>query len=158
MEKMRRQLNQSGFSLIELMIALSLLTIGLLAAVSMQGIAINGNAIANTNTAATAIGQQVMDNLLSVPITLSPKNGWYTRFTTAGTDIPYDWFPPRDGETNTTPTTSYFVPGIGNFSATYDVYIFPDTPSENVARIDVFVWLAGTKLPLKFTNYRKIPA
>jgi len=157
MNKIRMKANQRGFSLIELLISLALLTIGLLATVSMQGTAINKNGFANSHTAATVIAQQVMDDLLSVPIYRDPPNFWYTRFSTAtGTTYDYERFPPFDGQTNNTATTSYFVPGVGTLSATYKITL--NSPTTNITQIDVVVTRSITDAPIQFTNYRKIPS
>lgn len=59
---------QQGFTLLELLVAVSLLAIGLLAAASMQGVAINANSIANKSSVSTSIAQEVMETLMSLPV------------------------------------------------------------------------------------------
>ena len=55
---------QSGFTLIEVLIAISILTIGLLAVAKMQVSAIQGNYFSNNTTTALSLAQQKMEDLL----------------------------------------------------------------------------------------------
>jgi prepilin-type N-terminal cleavage/methylation domain-containing protein len=58
---------QKGFTLLELLVAISIMAIGLLGTVAMQSVAMNSNSIANRSTVVTAIAQEVMDELMSRP-------------------------------------------------------------------------------------------
>ena len=65
---MRRMLNgQSGFTLIEVLIAVSILTIGLLAVASMQVSAIRGNDFSSNVTEATVLAQDKLELLSTLP-------------------------------------------------------------------------------------------
>ncbi len=55
----------SGFSLVELMIAMTIFAVGLLAVVSMQLTAIRGNSSANSLTTATAIAEGIIEEILA---------------------------------------------------------------------------------------------
>lgn len=59
--------NQKGFTLLELLIAISLLAIGLLAAASMQQTALHSNYLSNRLSVATALAQQAAEDILSLP-------------------------------------------------------------------------------------------
>jgi len=59
--------DQGGFTLIEALIALLVFTIGILATVSMQVVALEGNSIARNNTAAAAIAANVIEELRKLP-------------------------------------------------------------------------------------------
>jgi type IV pilus modification protein PilV len=56
---------EDGFTLLEVIIAISLLMVGLLAVASMQVGAINGNADANRMTEATTLVQDRMEELMA---------------------------------------------------------------------------------------------
>ena len=59
--------NHKGFSLIELLIALTLLAVGMMAVASMQTVAIGSNDIANKNSELAALAQQVMETSCREP-------------------------------------------------------------------------------------------
>jgi prepilin-type N-terminal cleavage/methylation domain-containing protein len=58
-----------GFTLIEVLFAVAVLSFGLLAVSSMQGVAINGNLKALDRTEAVAWAQDTLERLLALPIT-----------------------------------------------------------------------------------------
>lgn len=59
--------NEKGFTLIEALIGLLVFTIGILATVSMQVSALQGNSIARNNTDAAAIAASVVEELKGLP-------------------------------------------------------------------------------------------
>ena len=76
---------QSGFTILEVMVAISILAIGLLAVFSGQNMAIQGNNRANRLTEAMTLAQDKVEELLALPYddvdaTGSPVNdpGGYT--------------------------------------------------------------------------------
>ena len=58
-----RTLNNKGFSLIELLIAVTVLAVGLLAVAGLQGTAIQGNSHGNTISQATTIAQDRIEEI-----------------------------------------------------------------------------------------------
>ena len=114
---------QQGFTLLELLIAVSLLAIGLLAAASMQGVAINANSFANKNSIATSIAQEVMETLMSLPVD-SPT------VVTAVTNAIWDLDPATAGTTLT-------IPAAGTYQALYTTRL--DTPTPSVTTFIVTV-------------------
>jgi prepilin-type N-terminal cleavage/methylation domain-containing protein len=58
-----------GFTLIEVLFAVAVLSFGLLAVSSMQGVAINGNLVALDRTDAVAWAQDTLERLLALPVT-----------------------------------------------------------------------------------------
>jgi prepilin-type N-terminal cleavage/methylation domain-containing protein len=76
----------AGFTLIEVIIAISLLAVGMLTVASMQVSAITGNAQANRVTEATTAAQDKLEELMALPYTDTDlTNGQH-----ADTDPPYD--------------------------------------------------------------------
>jgi type IV pilus assembly protein PilV len=65
-------LTQKGFTLIEALVAMVVLTIGILSLYTMQVSAINGNATANHLTVATTVANNCYERLWNVPYTASP--------------------------------------------------------------------------------------
>jgi prepilin-type N-terminal cleavage/methylation domain-containing protein len=141
---------EQGFTLLELLIAIVILAIGLLAAASMQGTSLQADAVANRGTNVTTVAQQIMDDLMSVDIQIG--NVWFATFTTAGV-YNYDRFPPYNGPTHA-PVTNYLIPGVGTFSATYR--IIPNVPTANISQVIVQINVNGTAAPISFVGYRAI--
>ncbi len=69
-EKIEKYMAEGGFTLLEVIMAISILTAGLLAVASMQISAIQGNSLAGQLTTGTSIAQDKMEELLSLPYTL----------------------------------------------------------------------------------------
>jgi type IV pilus assembly protein PilV len=59
--------SESGFSLIELLIAMSILAVGLLATVTMQATALQRDGLAQRTTEVAALARGAMDDLMSRP-------------------------------------------------------------------------------------------
>jgi type IV pilus assembly protein PilV len=59
--------NQEGFTLIEVCIAMAIFAVGILALAGLQVTYIGGNASAQMQTEATALGAQVIEHLKSLP-------------------------------------------------------------------------------------------
>ncbi len=65
--KMRHiPIDQKGFSLIEILIAMTILAIGLLALAGMQITAIQGNTFSSTTTDATTVAQDRLERLMAL--------------------------------------------------------------------------------------------
>jgi type IV pilus modification protein PilV len=104
--------NQKGFTLIELLVAIALLAVGLLAAASMQGVALNGNAIANRTSTGAALAQQVAEETLSHdPVLIL---GDPILVTQIGPNLPYPTLDPVAPSSNITI-------GANTYRATYTI-------------------------------------
>ena len=66
--------NQKGFSLIEILIAITVFAIGILAVGNMQITAIKGNSFANDLTKATTLAQDRMEELIGLSYTDTLNN------------------------------------------------------------------------------------
>ncbi|UCF83669.1 MAG: prepilin-type N-terminal cleavage/methylation domain-containing protein [Desulfobacteraceae bacterium] len=67
--KKERTVGESGFTLLEVIVAISILTFGLLAVASMQTTAIRGNYNASHITEATTFAQDTLEELLALRFT-----------------------------------------------------------------------------------------
>jgi type IV pilus assembly protein PilV len=65
-QKKRRPIGEKGFTLLEVIVAISILTFGLLAVASMQMTAIRGNYNASNITEATTVAQDRLENLMGL--------------------------------------------------------------------------------------------
>ena len=63
--QLMRNMGKSGFTLIEVLIGLSILTVGILGVASMQISAIRGNNFSDSTTTALILAEQKMEDLLS---------------------------------------------------------------------------------------------
>lgn len=117
--------NQQGFTLLELLIAISIFAIGLLSIAGMQITAIRTNSSANTLTAGSALAAGILEEILAWPAD-------ETKVKNLSTDIAWDF--------DATASTAYtkFINGSGQYTATYSV-----TPNYNgnadLSRITVVV-------------------
>jgi len=99
--------NQKGFSLVELLVAIMLFSIGIMAIATIQDIAIRENRHANTIASAGAIAQEVMENILS-------WDSSDARFPSSGS-VTANYA--QLGSTGN--AASVLIPGAGTFTATY---------------------------------------
>jgi prepilin-type N-terminal cleavage/methylation domain-containing protein len=125
-QKMNQNLTkQSGFSLVELLIALTLLLIGVFSVISMQTTAIKSNSIANRLSAATGLAQEAMDDIMAWGLS-DP------RINVSAANAIYDLNGPNTSGTNIT------IPGAGTFSATFTTTF--DTPVTGVTQVVVDIF------------------
>lgn len=75
---MSRQLNENGFTLVELLVALTIMAFGVLAVVQMQIVALQSNSIANKLSVATSLAQEVMADIQSWDVNSPPGGGTFT--------------------------------------------------------------------------------
>ena len=74
-EKYDSRNREKGFTLVEIMIALFILTIGILAVASMQNSSLLGTAKSNAVTQATNVAMDRMERLLALPFTTWSATG-----------------------------------------------------------------------------------
>ncbi len=121
---MRRVQDRQGFTLIEVLIAASILAVGLLALVSVFPVGYVDVTVSGGQSNATAYAQQMMDQLKNQPFDPGPTNG---------NDIP---------EANYTRTWN--ICPVGPPSACFAVAEPVTNPPNRLARITVTVNWAGT--------------
>jgi prepilin-type N-terminal cleavage/methylation domain-containing protein len=116
-QKTGRPVREGGFTLLEVIIAISILTFGLLAVASMQTTAIRANDNASNITEATTFAQDTLEDLMAL------------RYTNAGLDD----VNPGIG----TPTTYAIAPPTGYTGLSYTVD--DDNPVSNAKLITVTI-------------------
>jgi type IV pilus assembly protein PilV len=121
---MMNMARNDGFSLVELLVALTVFSVGLMALAGMQFTSIQGNSTANQLTAMTALADGLVEELLvkaqDDPVfAANVNNPWPVDF--AEPDIPMEWS----------------LDGTGLCTAEYAVLI--NDPINGVARITVTV-------------------
>ncbi|MCD6527603.1 MAG: prepilin-type N-terminal cleavage/methylation domain-containing protein [Desulfuromonas sp.] len=114
--------NENGFTLIEVMIALTIFAIGLLGVAGMQVTALKGNSTAHSVSAKVALGSGIIEEFLAL-------EGNDPRLTTEVTDDPWAFAteevdPPTDPPTFTD-VEEINIAGAGNCSATVTVNADP---------------------------------
>ncbi len=107
MEKIRH--DQHGFTLLELLIAISIFAIGLLSIAGMQITAIRTNSSANTMTAGSALAGGILEEIMAWPADQAALK-------TNSSNVAWD-FDRSPGST----LTQKFINGSGQYTATYSV-------------------------------------
>lgn len=138
---MKKSIKNKGFSLVELLVAITLLTVGVLAMLQMQIVAIQSNSQANRLSVATGLAQEVMDDIQSWDVNNPPVSGVFTPsapdYTTTGI---YD----RLNFNNVAKSVS--VQSAGTFTATYTITLVQ--PDLTAAFISVTVNGGGKTITL----------
>ena len=89
-----RQKREKGFTMLEVLVAISILSFGLLSLASMQVAAINGNSGANRLTEATTWAQDKLEDLMALPGThadLSDGNHGPVTAASGNNNYTIDW-------------------------------------------------------------------
>lgn len=123
--------NQKGFTLLELLVAMTILTIGLLGLASMMTSGIGSDRFAHTVAVEGSIGSLVMEELTS-------RDGDDAIFDATVTNVTYDLDPGSAATTRVVNGRTY--------SATYSVT--PNTPVTGVAAVSVSVTSGGRTVTL----------
>jgi len=141
-ESLGRDRNK-GFTLLEVLVAVMIFSVGLLAVASMQTNAIAGNSFSQRHTTATAVAQGALENVMAL-------DSGNPIFDVPAANAPFDLDPQTAG---VNPLT---VDG-GTYTAT--ITIQPNTPVPNVATITVNILGPGTPqggtLPFSVTNFKR---
>lgn len=161
MRTTRTRKGQNGFTLLELLIAVSLLAIGLLAVVSMQTVAMNANMVSNRLTVATTLAQQVAEDMLSWNISDPRLNSpGIPMPATAGNCLTvtpplgcYMFINPSTGVSSSQIT----IPGAGSYTARYSTA--PNATITGNTQIAIMVsYLSGSawKDLVTYTVYKRV--
>jgi Tfp pilus assembly protein PilV len=99
--------NQQGFTLVELLVAVSLIIIGIFAVLGMQLAAMRADSHAHQLSVATSMAQQVLEDIMSYDSTDSRVTG-----SNGG---PFSYFPDSAHPANNYVT----IPGAGRYTTTF---------------------------------------
>jgi prepilin-type N-terminal cleavage/methylation domain-containing protein len=135
--------NQKGFTLVELLVAITLMVIGIFAVLGMQLIALQSNSIANQLSVATSLASEALEDVSS---SAWSDNG--TGISNGTTTLKYD------GTDNTYLNYPYPSGGL------YTISCFPanNTPITGIARLDVTVAYTykGNIKSVRMTGYKRM--
>ena len=146
MQRVQTKVNQKGFTLLELLIAISLLAIGLLAVATMQTTAINANVIANKNTSVASLAQEVMEDILS----WNPDPTIEPSFSASSANVTYDLDPNTAGN-------SISLSSAGTYSAQYSITRDPVISGATVTQfVQIDVTVTGGNKTLNLTSYKRL--
>jgi len=126
--------SQEGFSLTEMLVAITLLGVGLLAVAGMQTVALNRGGISFRSSTATSLAHEAMDDIMSWDVNshaqlATSSSGEYAR------DVS--------------------IEGGGVFTITYTTT--KDTPQAGTTKVVVTVRAAGNpSQPVTVTSYKKV--
>lgn len=129
MRSEKRQ-NMRGFTLLEVLVAITLLAIALLATASMQGVALKRDTIANKMSIGSMLAQQAADEMLS----RAKNDPSYNVFLVASAGT-CDLDP-------LTPSNTLDIPGAGIFQATFTTTL--NDGITGLTRIDITVTSMST--------------
>jgi type IV pilus assembly protein PilV len=120
--------NQKGFTLLELLVAITLMAIGILSVLGMQTVALRSNTNAYQLSVATSLGQQVLEDILSWDTSdarINPVGQADAQFLAYFPDVanPANPFITIQGAGVFTPTYSRTFPAAGNGVPTGTVMI-----------------------------------
>ena len=119
--------SEAGFTLIEMVVAMLILALGLIATVNMQTTAIRANAFAQRTTSASAVARAAMDELVSRP-------GSDAFFDTALAAAAHDLDPQTAAMTQTVQDITYSATVTVTPNATVNAVAVP-----NLTQIDLTV-------------------
>lgn len=124
--------NQNGFTLLEIMVALTIFAVGLLGVAGLQLQSISYNSGSNTRTVATSIAQGALEEILAQDETAAV-------FQADNADMVWDLDPASAATTRT-------VPAGGTYSALWSV--IADDPVPRMSRVRVTIAGAGRSVTL----------
>ncbi len=135
--------NQHGFTMVEMLIAILVMTVGLLAVLTMQDVAINANSISMKLTVATSLAQEALEDILS----WNPDT--HADLKTSTANAVYDLDPNSSA-------TSISVPGTGSYTATYTTTV-GGTPGSGIPDgiTRVVVTVTGGGRSISVTGFKR---
>jgi len=142
---------ESGFTLVETLVAIVVLVFGLMAVTNLMLVAATSNTVANQASAATTSASQVMDLLRSTPWANTTVGGSLTTDTTS---------PSPDCRALTSPLTAYNcddnIPGVGTVKTRWQITAAVGTVRmvQITVRSEGQGALAGARSRATFTTYK----
>jgi type IV pilus assembly protein PilV len=133
---MRR--SESGFSLVELLIAMTILAVGLLATVNMQATSLQRNGLAQRTTEAAALARGAMDDLMS-----RDGGGVFFQTAVAAPGIAFDLDPNTAALTQTIQGATYSATVIVTPNASISVGVAAPVSVPNLTQVVLTVTGGG---------------
>lgn len=130
--------------MVEMLIAILVMTVGLLAVLTMQDVAINANSISMKLTVGTSLAQEALEDILS----WKSDN---TKITTTAANVVYDLDP-------NSAATTISVPGAGSYRATYSTTVGGTAGSgipDGITRVVVTVTETGSGRRISVTGFKR---
>lgn len=113
--------SKKGFTLVELLVALTLMAIGVFAVVGMQLVAMNSNFISNQLSVANSLAQEVLEDVMS----WTPNQPNINANNPTGINYQFQYLDPTTG--TLVNTTTLAITGAGTYSATYTTLVGDNT-------------------------------
>lgn len=143
---------EAGFTLVEALCAIVILSFGLMAIANLIAVAASSNTVANQSTAATTMASQQMETLKSIPFT-TPGTAVFNPVLAPGGDLEAD----QAGYFTDPPTD---VPGVGMIRVRWRITGVPDAVTGAArglfieVRAEGMAPLAGVRSRAEFTTFR----
>jgi len=136
-------INNNGFTLVEVLVALTLMAIGVMAVVTMFMVSMSANLKASRFSAASNLGQAALEDILAKKID-DPI------FSSSSTNVIYDLAPNNAA-------TSITITGAGTFSATYSITLGTSVNSICAGNVMVVVTVNGPSItPVTFSSFKRV--
>jgi type IV pilus modification protein PilV len=137
---------QSGFTLLELLVAITILLIGLTAVASMQAIALRSNSVSNKVSVASFIAQQVAEEISSRnssdPILNHTSTGTYqfTDWSTGAQQI----------------VSGLSITSAGTYTATYTIQANTYNGTAFTGMTEIQVTVNANNVPITYTAHKMV--
>ncbi|GFO66843.1 hypothetical protein GMLC_04220 [Geomonas limicola] len=135
---------QQGFTLVELLVAMSLMAIGIFAVIGMQLFSMNSDRIAHRLTVASSLAQQVFEDIML----WDPATAKGQCFVSAGT---YPYY----ADPNNPSAATYTVPGAGTFTPTYTTTLGTGGNGVPTGVTKVVVTVTGAGRSISITGFKR---
>ena len=141
--------NNKGFTLAEVLVALTLLAVGVIAVVCMFTVSMHANLKANQYTAANNLAQEALEDILAKDIT-DPV------FASANSGTTYG-YPVTNPGTNTSAATTFTVTGAGTYTLTYTITLGTVANGIGTENASVLVNITGSGIVgMNFTGFKRL--
>ena len=134
--------SQQGFTLVEILVAITLMLLGVFAVLGMQTVALQSNSIANQLTVATSLASEALEDISS------------STWSATGTSLSNGTITMNNGTETTYGSYSYQSAGVYNITCTPTF----NSPISGMVRLDVTATYSykGNAKSVTMTGYKRI--